>query len=171
MTAKANLSSWKNPKAEAKFREREDALVRELVAELPASVDVPTRLGPTRVYRWPGAGEPVVFLHGTTGTSFAWAPYAERRDGRAMDAVDTIGDVGRSRQEVAVEDAGDLADWLAETFAAVGIERAHLVGTSYGGFLALNLAARRPELVRSLFLIDPAAGRTRPACRGAGGSR
>jgi pimeloyl-ACP methyl ester carboxylesterase len=157
MKAKVQLSTWKNPGAEAKFRAMEDALLRELATETPAPVDVPTRLGPTRVYRWPGAGDPVVFLHGTSGTSLAWAPYAERRDGRAMDAIDTIGDVGRSRQEVAVEDAGDLADWLAETLAAVGIERAHLVGTSYGGFLALNLAARRPELVRSLFLIDPAA--------------
>jgi pimeloyl-ACP methyl ester carboxylesterase len=157
MKPRPNLSAWKSPEAEARFREREDALVRELAAEVPTPVDVSTRLGPTRVYRWPGAGDPVVFLHGTSGTSFAWAPYAERRDGRAMDAVDTIGDVGRSRQELAVEDGGDLSGWLAETLAGVGIERAHLVGTSYGGFLALNLAARRPELVRSLFLIDPAA--------------
>src|SRR5204863_7049890 len=107
----------------------------------------PTRLGSTRAYRWGGSGEPIVFLHGATGTSLSWLPYAERRAGRAMAAIDTIGDIGASRQAVAVESADDLADWLAETLTALGIERAHLAGTSYGGFLAFNLAARHPDRV------------------------
>jgi pimeloyl-ACP methyl ester carboxylesterase len=157
MKAKGYLSEWKNAEAEARFRAMEDELVGELVAERPTAVDVPTRLGATRVYRWPGAGEPVLLLHGTSGTAYSWAPYVERRGDRAYDAVDTMGDVGRSRQEVAVENADDLADWLAETLDGLGHDRVHLVGTSYGAFLALNLAARRPDRVRSLFLIEPAA--------------
>lgn len=134
----------------------EDELAADLLGEPPMAFDVATRLGPTRVYRWEGTGEPVVFLHGATGTSLMWAPLAELRGVLALYAIDTIGDVGRSRQEVAVEEAEDLADWLAETLAGLGLEAAHLVGTSYGGFLALNLAARRPGLVRSLFLVEPA---------------
>jgi pimeloyl-ACP methyl ester carboxylesterase len=157
MKTRTNLSEWKNPEAEARFRAMEDELAAELLAEPPTAVDVPTRLGPTRVYRWPGAGEPVLLLHGTSGTAYSWGPYVEQRGDRAYDAVDTMGDVGRSRQEVAVESADDLADWLAETLDGLGLDRVHLVGTSYGGFLALNLAARRPDRVRSLFLIEPAA--------------
>lgn len=38
-----------------------------------------------------------------------------------------------------------------------GTGPAHVVGHSYGGFLALQLALRRPELVRSLALYDPVA--------------
>lgn len=150
------LSKWSSPEAEQRFRELEDRLVAELVAEPPTPVDVATRLGPTRAYRWDGSGEPVVFLHGTAGTSMMWVDYAAARGDRAMCAIDTIGDVGRSRQERAVAGPDDLAAWLAEVLDALGLERAHLAGTSYGGFLALNLAARRPERVRSLFLIDPA---------------
>jgi pimeloyl-ACP methyl ester carboxylesterase len=156
MKERVHLSEWRSAEAEQRFRAMEDELVRDLVADPPTAVDVPTRLGPTRAYQWEGTGVPVVFLHGTAGTSLMWAPYAERRAGRAMYAVDTIGDVGRSQQQVAVETAGDLADWLAETLSGLGLDRAHLAGTSYGGFLALNLAVRRPDLVRSLFLIDPA---------------
>jgi pimeloyl-ACP methyl ester carboxylesterase len=157
MKARTYLSEWKSPGAEARFRAKEDELVAELLAEPPTAVDVPTTLGPTRVYRWPGAGEPVLLLHGTTGTAYSWGPYVEQRGQRAYDAVDTMGDVGRSRQEIAVEGADDLAGWLAETLDGLGHDRVHLVGTSYGGFLALNLAARRPDRVRSLFLIEPAA--------------
>jgi pimeloyl-ACP methyl ester carboxylesterase len=156
MKERVHLSRWKSPAGEAKFRALEDEINRDLIAEHPTAIDVTTRLGPTRAYRWDGSGTPTVFLHGAGGTSMMWAPYAEHRDGRLMYAIDTIGDVGRSQQEVAVEDADDLVEWLAETLHALGIERADLAGTSYGGFLALNLAARRPELVRSLCLIDPA---------------
>jgi pimeloyl-ACP methyl ester carboxylesterase len=153
---RVHLSRWKSPEAEERFREREDELVRELVAEPPTPIDVATRLGPTRAYRWEGQGEPIVFLHGTAGTSLTWARYADHRQGQTMYAVDTIGDVGRSRQEVAVERADDLAEWLDETLAQLGLGPVHLAGTSYGGFLALNLAARRPARVRSLSLIEPA---------------
>jgi pimeloyl-ACP methyl ester carboxylesterase len=134
----------------------EDALVADLVAEPPAAVDVATQLGPTRVYSWPGTGDPVVFLHGATGTALSWAPYAEHRHGRPMYAIDTIGDVGRSRQAVPIESACDLATWLAEALGAVGLDGAHLAGTSYGAFLALNLAVHEPARVRSLFLVEPA---------------
>jgi pimeloyl-ACP methyl ester carboxylesterase len=156
MTSKVHLSTWKSTAAEQRFRSMEDELVRDLVAERPTALDVHTRLGPTRAYHWEGTGEPTVFLHGATGTSLMWAPLAQLRAGRAMYAIDTIGEVGRSQQLVAVEGAEDLADWLAETLAGLGLDRAHLAATSYGGFLALNLAVRRPALVRSLFLIEPA---------------
>lgn len=39
---------------------------------------------------------------------------------------------------------------------AVGLERAHLVGHSMGGYVCLRLAARRPEAVRRLTLVSPA---------------
>ena len=101
-------------------------------------------------------GVPVVFLHGAAGTGLSWIGYAEERGARVAYAIDTISDVGRSRQQVAVEGPDDLAEWLDTTLAALGVEHAHLVGTSYGGFLALNLASRRPSRVQSLVLIDTA---------------
>src|SRR5918993_4154828 len=46
---------------------------------------------------------------------------------------------------------------LAALTQALAPEGAHLVGHSYGALLALVLAARRPELVRSLVLMEPPA--------------
>jgi pimeloyl-ACP methyl ester carboxylesterase len=123
---------------------------------MPVAIDVETALGSTGAYMWKGTGEPVVFLHGAGGNATSWTSYADYRPGRAMYAVDTIGDLGRSRQLVAIESADDLARWLDETLSGLGLEHAHLAGTSYGAFLALNLAAQRPDRVRSLYLIEPA---------------
>jgi pimeloyl-ACP methyl ester carboxylesterase len=50
-----------------------------------------------------------------------------------------------------------IADWLAEFVAAAGLSPAHFVGHSMGSLAALDLAARRPELVRSLALLGTAA--------------
>jgi pimeloyl-ACP methyl ester carboxylesterase len=49
----------------------------------------------------------------------------------------------------------DLA--FLESLLQGGDGGAHVVGHSYGGFLALQLALRRPELVRSLAVYDPVA--------------
>ena len=156
MKQRVNLSSWKSPGAERRFRELEDDLVGARAKEVAAPIDVDTRLGPTRAYRWEGVGVPIVFLHGAAGTARSWTGYAELRGMRPAYAIDTIGDVGASEQRLPVESTDDLAEWLDETLAGVGVESAHLVGTSYGGFLALNLAIRRPARVQSMVLIDTA---------------
>lgn len=156
MSEREHFSRWRSAEAEVAFREEEDDLFRALAPRVPEKIDVDTGLGRTRVYRWDGAGEPVVFLHGATGTALTWVSYIDELDGRTVYAVDTIGDVGASEQTAPIRSAADLATWLAEVLDGIGIDKAHLAGTSYGGFLALNLAAADAERVRSATLIDPA---------------
>ena len=132
----------------------EDEIWRERWPDPPIALDADTSAGTSRVYRWPGTGEPIVFLHGMGGTGLTWSLYVERLVERDVYAIDTIGDVGRSQQRVLIEDAAGLARWLGETLTGAGIDRAHLVGTSYGGFVALGLGVHAPERVASLTLID-----------------
>jgi pimeloyl-ACP methyl ester carboxylesterase len=148
------IAEWRNEAARQRFIDMEDELWRERWPDPPTALDVDSYAGTTRVYRWPGAGQPMVFLHGMGGTGLSWSPYLERLIGRDLYAIDTIGDVGRSQQRAVIEDTAGLARWLAETLTGAGIERGHLVGTSYGGSLALGLAVQAPERVASLTLID-----------------
>ena len=134
----------------------EDALWREAPGAAPTSIDVHTSLGVTRAYRWAGDGTPIVFLHGGGMTSVCWAPYAETLSRRDVYAVDIMGDAGRSEPVAWISCAADFAVWLDETLAGLGVERAHLVGHSLGGFVALSTAAYRPDRVSSLVLLDPA---------------
>jgi pimeloyl-ACP methyl ester carboxylesterase len=57
-----------------------------------------------------------------------------------------------AQEPVSVADqAGDAAALLAH----LGVKRAHVVGHSYGGLIALQLALDRPDIVASLCLLEP----------------
>jgi pimeloyl-ACP methyl ester carboxylesterase len=67
-------------------------------------------------------------------------------------------DVGDSDEATAQYTIGDVAEDVHELARALGIERAGLIGISMGGFVALELALRHPELVDKLILIVTSAG-------------
>ena len=56
----------------------------------------------------------------------------------------------------AVDSAAEQADALAELLGRLGAMRAAVVGVSYGGYVALELARRHPEQVGRLVLVDAA---------------
>ncbi|MFD3536399.1 alpha/beta fold hydrolase [Streptomyces sp. NPDC058664] len=47
------------------------------------------------------------------------------------------------------------AQWMDEALDALGLDRVHLVGSSYGGWLVLNQAHRRPGRLASVTALDP----------------
>lgn len=120
--------------------------------------DVPTPYGTTRVTAVGPAGAPVtVLLHGGGATSLCWmttaGPLARTR--RVL-AVDVIGDVGRSVPGgTAIRDADGYAAWLDGVLDGLAVDDVELVGHSYGGWLALTYAMRRPDRVRRLVLVAP----------------
>jgi lipase len=103
-------------------------------------------------FDWGDAADPrVVCLHGVRNHGRHFARLAERLPGRHVVAVDLLGH-GSSPWEPPW-DIGAHCDAVLE---AVGHEPASLVGHSFGGRLAFELAARAPKLVPKLVLLDPA---------------
>ncbi|MFC9429979.1 alpha/beta fold hydrolase [Streptomyces sp. NPDC056987] len=127
-----------------------------------AETDVETAFGTTHVYRYgpadPAAASrtPVVLVHGASSCSAMWYPNtAALAAERPVYAIDTPGDPGRSVQREPIHQPERAAQWLDETLAGLGLDRVHLVGSSYGGWLALNQAHRRPGRLASATLLDP----------------
>jgi pimeloyl-ACP methyl ester carboxylesterase len=99
--------------------------------------------------------ERVVFLHGHSGSSRNWTDLATQLSGGHDCAAIDLPGFGLS-EPPARYDLPVLADTLAETMAELDGGPVHLVGNSYGGTLALWIAATRPDLVQTLTLISPA---------------
>lgn len=72
----------------------------------------------------------------------------------ALDYRD-VGDSDAATEPYAI---ADIADDVASLAGLLGIDRASLIGISMGGFIALELALRRPELVDKLVLVVTSAG-------------
>lgn len=104
-----------------------------------------------------GSGpDTVALLHGLSGSSRWWdrnlGPFSEHF--RVL-VPDVIG-FGRTRTRQRLPDLPAIAGVLAEWMDAVGAPALHLVGHSMGGQIAIHLAARFPERVRRLVLVDAA---------------
>lgn len=106
-------------------------------------------------YQRSGMGEPVVLIHGLSASSRWWARNVDALAGRfTVYVIDLLGfGHSRGRQRFVLAEAAAL---LARWMEAVGIDQAHIVGHSMGGFIAAHLAAEYPEKVRRLVLVDAA---------------
>jgi pimeloyl-ACP methyl ester carboxylesterase len=109
-------------------------------------------------YAEAGLGAPVVFVHGSLSDYSYWSDQvpAFARERRAIAYSRRYNWPNQNapvRHYSAITDAEDLAGLIA----ALNLKGAHIVGHSYGAFAALILAARRPELVRTLVLAEPPA--------------
>jgi len=97
-----------------------------------------------------GRGAPVLFVHGQPGLGSDWDPVVERLEDHRVLVVDRPG-YGRSGEET-LSIAGN-ADLLADVVTERDAVPVTVVGHSYGGGVAIELAARRPELVAGLVLV------------------
>lgn len=103
-----------------------------------------------------GHGPPVILLHGLGSTNSGMLPTLDdlARDYRVI-APDIPG-FGESSKPVRPYHAGFFARWLIALLDELGIERAHLVGNSMGGRIAIEVALRAPGRVDRLALMAPA---------------
>jgi pimeloyl-ACP methyl ester carboxylesterase len=107
-------------------------------------------------YEEAGAGEPVVFVHGNWSDHSTWRlTVPELAESLRVIVYDRRGS-GRSQRTRERLTRRLHEDDLAAVIEALAPEPAHVVGNSYGASTALGLAARRPELFRSLVVHEPA---------------
>ena len=119
---------------------------------MPDALDVPVAGGTLRVAAWSGTGTPVLAVHGITSSSRTWPFVADALD-RPVFAPDLRGR-GRSNGLPGPAGIARHAEDCAAVVEATGGVPLIVVGHSMGGFVATVLAARRPDLVRGLVLVD-----------------
>lgn len=156
---------YRSPAGAAAVRERYDALLDRW--PVPAGRrTVATRLGDTfAVVSGPVDAPPVVALQGSGGTAAHWLPDIATLAGRLrVYAVDAPGEPGRTAEARPPLASPAYAEWLDDVLDAFALPRAAFLGTSLGGWWALDHALRRPGRVTALALVNPAGiGRRRVA--------
>lgn len=109
-------------------------------------------------YTRAGSGEPLVLLHGGMSDHRGWRRQIEELSDQYMVIAWDAPGCGRSTDPPETFRLPDYADSLAAFLEAIGVERTHVVGLSFGGGLALELYRRHPVVLRSLVLVSAYAG-------------
>lgn len=108
-----------------------------------------------------GDGPPAVFIHGANTSGLSWAALVARMLGFRCILVDRPG-TGLSEalnEPLDAESLPRLADTLVvDVLDALGLPSAHVVGNSYGGYIALRSAAAHPDRVDRVVLFSWPAG-------------
>lgn len=125
------------------------------IADIPPKpVELPT--GATLNYIRDGAGDPLVFIHGAMGDYRSWRPqwthFTTRFDCISYSRRYSFPNPNEltTHDHNALVDAADLEAFLD----ALSLDSAILVGSSYGGFTALAMAARAPERVKAVVSVE-----------------
>ncbi len=105
-----------------------------------------------------GKGQPVVFVHGIPTDYRAWAsqlgPFSSKYDSIAYSRR-----LAKPNQNPEDYEKSTIENNSADLIGLIhnlGIAPVHLIGHSYGGFIAAYTATTRPEMLRTLTLIEPA---------------
>jgi len=102
------------------------------------------------------SASPLVLVHGDFGDGIeSWSAACERIGKRRRTVVIDRPGFGEDLPADARFSIADEARALLNALADMAIDSFHLVGHSYGGLIALEMAATRPDTVRSLHLIEP----------------
>lgn len=116
------------------------------------------RLGQRTIfYRTMGQGEPLLLLHGLSG-SFRWwrRNIFHLAHSYQLYLIDVPG-FGRRKADQHGFDLDSIAASLVEWMDLLDIKQAHLLGHSMGGYLCLWIAAHHPARLKRLVLVSPAS--------------
>jgi pimeloyl-ACP methyl ester carboxylesterase len=102
-----------------------------------------------------GDDEAVVFVHGNPGSSADWEGLMRATGAFARSvAIDAPGFGRADKPDTFDYTVGGYADHLGKALEQLGVRRAHLVLHDFGGPWGLEWAARHPERLASLVLVD-----------------
>ncbi|MEI2698024.1 MAG: alpha/beta hydrolase [Microthrixaceae bacterium] len=109
-----------------------------------------------------GRGVPLVVVHGFSVEGFLYAQSLSRlvKMGFRVIAIDTAGHGATQGLPLSGQNLNDYADLLARAVDELGLERFVLAGHSMGGQLITRMAAKHPDRVMGVVLIDAIVGDT-----------
>ncbi len=104
-----------------------------------------------------GEGRPVVLINGIGAHVDMWHPMEHALAGMRVVSFDAPG-TGRSHTPLAASSIWELAELVEELFDRLGLDRADVLGYSFGGAVAQQFALQAPRRVRRLVLAATGPG-------------
>ena len=152
------ISIFRSPENKAEYFAAYD----EMLKKWPVPYEelyIRTRFGDTHVLASGSqASPPLILFHSAGSGAVQWYRNVDAFSQRYRTyAVDVIGEVNKSVTTRKLSKRQEFVDWMKVLFNGLHIDRADLIGNSFGGMLAFTAALYLPERVRKVVLISPAS--------------
>lgn len=99
----------------------------------------------------------LVLFHGMNASSTMWYPNAKALSKYCrIFAIDLLTDPGKSYKTADFKNLEEITTWNQEVLWALKLNSFHLMGASRGGWLAVDLALRKQNDIKSIILLSPA---------------
>jgi pimeloyl-ACP methyl ester carboxylesterase len=105
-------------------------------------------------YETQGTGSTVLLIHGLGSSTEDWEPQIEALKSRYTVVAYDVRGHGKTSKPGGRYTMSQFAHDAAALIERLGLSRVHVMGLSMGGMIAFQLAADRPELVRSLIIVN-----------------
>ena len=110
--------------------------------------------GHDMAYRMEGRGPALLLLHGIAGSSRTWRDVIPRLTDRFTVLAPDLTGHGQSEKPVGDYSLGAFASGIRDLLEVLDIDRATIIGQSFGGGVAMQLAYQHPEGCERLVLVD-----------------
>ncbi|BDI28421.1 alpha/beta hydrolase [Capsulimonas corticalis] len=104
----------------------------------------------------PESSEALLYLHGWAGSKELWWSSLREMSGWSYGVALDLPGTGETPAAEEPSSMADMARWVADMCARLGLKSVTLVGHSLGGNLAAQVALDHPRIVRRLVLVDAA---------------
>lgn len=105
-------------------------------------------------YETRGNGESVLLVHGLGSSTEDWEPQVDALAKEFRVVTYDVRGHGRTAKPAGAYSVAQFAADAAALITSLGLAPVHVIGLSMGGMIAFQLAADRPELVRSLVIVN-----------------
>jgi pimeloyl-ACP methyl ester carboxylesterase len=112
-------------------------------------------LGRPVCYEWAGTGPPLVLVHGLLGGSFCWRFNLSQLARRFTTVALDLPGFGESEARNGTSGMEAQSIFLSSFLQELGLKQVNIVASSWGGGVAVLLAAQNPKAVLSLVLSAP----------------
>jgi pimeloyl-ACP methyl ester carboxylesterase len=150
------ISIYKSEKAKANCISIYEKTIHQWPLQFE-QIDVNTSFGTTHIIKTgPKNAKPMILLHGQWATATMWLSIIKDLSQKHCTyAIDQIDDIGKSIPTRMIKNRNEYGTWMINVLDKLNVSQADIVGLSYGGFLATNMALIAPNRVNRLCLLAP----------------
>jgi pimeloyl-ACP methyl ester carboxylesterase len=112
--------------------------------------------GATVRYQAAGHGQPILMIHGLSGSTRWWRPVVPAFAAHFRVHLINLPGFGAGLERGRLLPLARVPSWIEEWAGVVGLSRMHVLGHSMGGYIAMRLAAQFPERLSRMVLVDAA---------------